>query len=72
MIVLLYINVYDFLLNNCLGSYNIRCHNALLAYNYGPQHLRNFHKKVTLVLVNIQNDIFLKKLNRNFKLQTRC
>lgn len=30
-----------------VGSYNVRCHTTVSAYNYGPSHLRQFHKKVT-------------------------
>jgi len=30
-----------------IGSYRTRCHTAASSYNYGPEYLRRFHKKVT-------------------------
>ncbi|KAL4112571.1 hypothetical protein QTP88_016326 [Uroleucon formosanum] len=29
------------------GSYSTRCHTAVSSYNFGPQYLRHFHKKMT-------------------------
>lgn len=60
-----------------LGSYNVRCHTAVSAYNYGPSHLSQFHKKITNFSPGKYTKRYIskeikKKLNNTHRLSSKA